>query len=186
MATRIETQTSYPRLLEPIKIGSVEIRNRVAMGAMGNFNLATPDGAFSQRCVDYFIERARGGVGLIVTGVCKIENEIEFFPPSAVPLITPAAGPPLLELSEAVHALGSKIFVQLAGGFGRVAHPAMLAGRQPVSASAIPNYWDPSVTCRELSTDEVESLVHSFGVAAAIVAEAGVDGVEVHAVHEGY
>jgi 2-enoate reductase len=82
--------------------------------------------------------------------------------------------------------LGSKIFVQLAGGFGRVANPGMLGGRQPVSASAIPNYWDPSVTCRELRTDEVESLVRSLGVAAEIVAEAGVDGVEVHAVHEGY
>jgi 2-enoate reductase len=92
----------------------------------------------------------------------------------------------LLELSEAVHALGAKIFVQLTGGFGRVANPAILGGRQPVSASAIPNYWDPSVTCRELRTDEVESLVHAFGDAAAIVAQAGVDGVEIHAVHEGY
>ena len=58
MATGIETRTAYPNLLKPIRIGSVEIRNRVAMGAMGNFNLTTPDGAFSQRCVDYFIERA--------------------------------------------------------------------------------------------------------------------------------
>ncbi|MDQ5841815.1 MAG: FAD-dependent oxidoreductase [Chloroflexota bacterium] len=180
------TRTSYSKLFEPIRIGGVEIRNRVAMGAMGNFFLTNVDGSFNQRCVDYYIERARGGVGLIVTGVCKIENEIEPMSPGAIPVISNAFAAPLLELSEAVHALGAKIFVQLTGGFGRVANPAILGGRQPVSASAIPNYWDPSVTCRELRTDEVESLVHAFGDAAAIVAGAGVDGVEIHAVHEGY
>lgn len=180
------TVTSYPKLLQPINIGGVEIRNRIAMGAMGNFGLTNTDGSFNQRCVDYFIERARGGVGLIVTGVCKVESEIEWLPPNLVPLITQAAGPPFLELSEAVHALGSRIFVQLTGGFGRVASPAVLGGRQPVSASAIPNYWDPTVTCREMSTAEVERLVQAFGDAAEIVAEAGVDGVEIHAVHEGY
>ena len=79
MATRAE----YSKLLMPIKIGGVEIRNRVAMGAMGDFFLTNVDGSFSQRCVDYFIERARGGVGLIVTGVCQIENEIEPISPSA-------------------------------------------------------------------------------------------------------
>jgi 2-enoate reductase len=76
MATRAE----YSKLLMPIKIGGVEIRNR---GAMGDFFLTNVDGSFSQRCVDYFIERARGGVGLIVTGVCQIENEIEPISPSA-------------------------------------------------------------------------------------------------------
>jgi 2-enoate reductase len=77
------TRTEYSKLLMPIKIGGVEIRNRVAMGAMGDFFLTNVDGSFSQRCVDYFIERARGGVGLIVTGVCQIENEIEPISPSA-------------------------------------------------------------------------------------------------------
>jgi 2-enoate reductase len=178
--------TVYSKLLEPISIGGVEIRNRVAMGAMGNFGLTNVDGSFNQRCVDYFIERARGGVGLIVTGVCKVEDEIEPLPKQIVPFISQAAYPPLLELSEAVHALGARIFVQLTGGFGRVVSPLLLGGRKPVSASAIPNYWDPSVTCREMTTDEVERLVHAFGDAAEIVAQAGVDGVEIHAVHEGY
>jgi 2-enoate reductase len=85
---------SYSKLLEPINIGGVEIRNRVAMGAMGNFGLTNTDGSFNQRCVDYFIERTRGGAGLIVTGVCKVESEIEWLPPNLVPLISPAAGPP--------------------------------------------------------------------------------------------
>ncbi|HIX59143.1 MAG TPA: FAD-dependent oxidoreductase, partial [Candidatus Blautia gallistercoris] len=55
-----------------------------------------------------------------------------------------------------------------------------------VSASAVPNYWDPSVTCREMTTEEVEFCIRKFGEGAAIARRAGFDGVEIHAVHEGY
>ncbi|HTY81956.1 MAG TPA: FAD-dependent oxidoreductase, partial [Dehalococcoidales bacterium] len=87
------------------------------------------------------------------------------------------------EISEAVHALGSKIFVQLTAGFGRVGFHGM--GGPPVSASAVPFYLDPSITCRALETKEVDELVESFGPAAEIMKAAGVDGVELHG-HEGY
>ncbi len=177
--------SKFNRILEPIKIGPVEIRNRIAMAPMGNFGLTNPDGSFNRRCIDYFIERAKGSVGLIITGICKVENEVEPVSPSIVPLVSRAAYNPFLELAEAVHALGSKIFVQLTAGFGRVGHPKLLF-KHPIAPSGIPNYWDPSVTCRELKTEEVEYYVKCFGDAAEIVAEAGVDGVEIHAVHEGY
>ncbi|HQM89976.1 MAG TPA: FAD-dependent oxidoreductase, partial [Exilispira sp.] len=89
------------------------------------------------------------------------------------------------ELAETVHAFGSKIFVQLTAGFGRSGHPMMLL-KQPVAPSAIPNYWNPNITCRELKTEEVEHIVKCFGEAAEICAMADIDGVEIHAVHEGY
>jgi 2-enoate reductase len=178
--------SDFSKLLQPIKIGMVQIKNRVAMAPMGNLGLANPDGSFHQRCLDYFIERAKGGVGLIVTGVCKIENELEPMPLGKIPLISSLATASCAELAEAVHALGSKIFVQLTGGVGRVGHAHLKLSKQPIAPSAIPNYWDPSVTCRELTTAEVEYLVKCFGDAAEILAGAGVDGAEIHAVHEGY
>lgn len=173
----------FSRLLEPITIGKVEIKNRVAMAPMGVLGLLNPDGSLGRRGIEYYIERAKGNVGLIITSVYKVENDIDPMI-HGVPLVTHAALAPFAELSEAVHALGSKIFVQLTAGFGRVAHPRMLRG-EPVSASAIPNYWQPDVTCRELQTPEVEKLVKAFGRSAEILAAAGIDGVELHG-HEGY
>lgn len=172
----------FSKLFEPIRIGEVEIKNRVAMAPMGALGLLNPDGSLGPRGVDYYTERAKGGVGLIITSVFKVENEIESLP--LVPLVSRTAIASFGELSEAVHALGSKIFVQLTAGFGRVAMPHMLRGRQ-VSASAIPTYWEPSKACRELETGEVEQLIQCFGDAAEILAAAGIDGVELHG-HEGY
>ena len=122
-------------------------------------------------------------MGLIISSVFKVENEVDPLLHGS-PLISPAAISPFSELSEAVHALGAKIFVQLSAGWGRVAHPFMLRG-EPVSASAIPNYWQPSLFCRALKAEEVERLVKCFGVAARLLARAGIDGVELHG-HEGY
>ncbi len=177
--------SKFHKLLEPIRIGGVEIRNRIAMSPMATMSLTNPDGSLSRRGIDYYIERARGGVGLIITGTFKVENEVEPVPLYVYPLVTRSGFPSFVELAEAVHALGSKIFIQLTAGDGRVADP-QFSLKHPVSASAIPNYWDPTVTCRELKTEEIEYFVKCFGEAAQIVAEAGVDGVEIHAVHEEY
>ena len=175
--------TRFSKLFEPVKIGKVEIKNRIAMAPMGIGGLLNPDGSPGPRALDYYLERARGGVGLIITGVFKVENEVEALI-GAPPLISLAALSPFAELAESVHSLGARIFVQVTAGFGRVVGPRRMEG-PPVSASAVPYYWDPSQTCRELKTDEVERLIKAFGKAAAILAAAGIDGVELHG-HEGY
>jgi len=174
---------NFKKIFEPIKIGRVEIKNRIAMAPMGILGLINPDGSPGPRAIDYYLERARGGVGLIITSVFKVENEIDSMLP-VFPLLSFGALSPLTELAEAVHALGTKVFVQLTAGVGRVGTPRVLRG-QPVSASAIPNYWQPDVSCRELRTEEVEKFVASFGLAAQILAFAGIDGIELHG-HEGY
>ncbi len=174
----------FEKLLEPIKIGKVEIKNRIAMAPMGVVGLLNPDRTPGPRMLDYYLERARGGVGLIITGLFKVENEAEHFE-DVFSLISPQALGPFSEIAEAVHSLSAKIFVQLTAGFGRVVAPRRLQGNPPVSASAVPYYWDPRQTCRELKTEEVEKLVKAFGNAARILAAAGVDGVELHG-HEGY
>ncbi len=174
----------FARLLEPIKIGGNEMKNRIAMAPMGIGGLLNPDGSPGPRALDYYLERARGGVGLIITGVFRVENEVENFP-ALSGLVTPQALGAFAELAETVHALGTKIFVQLTAGFGRVASPLRLQGKQPVSASAIPYYWDPRQTCRELTTEEIRKVVKAFGHAAIVLAAAGFDGIELHG-HEGY
>ena len=65
------------KLFEPMKIGSVEIKNKISMAPMGAFGLVSDDGSYNQRAIDYYVERAKGGVGLIITSITKVENEID-------------------------------------------------------------------------------------------------------------
>ncbi len=178
---------AYEKLFEPMRIGNVELKNRISMAPMGLTGLATPQGGFEERAVEFFVERARGGAGLLITGTVKVENDIEPFPmPSQpAPLVNPAHFRlRALELTERVHAFDCRIFLQLTMGFGRVAPPTLVP--RPVAPSPIPNYWDPSILCRELDIDEVTRLIDAFGASALIARECGFDGIEVHAVHEGY
>ena len=176
-------------LFQPMKIGKLEVKNRLSMAPMGAFGLVDNEGCYNQRAIDYYVERAKGGVGLIITSITKVENELDKIVPGILPCIStnPARfGLTASEMAERVHAYGTKIFLQLTMGFGRSGVPGALIIGRPVSASAIPNYWNPEVTCRELKTEEVEWIVEKFAEGAQIARHAGFDGVEIHAVHEGY
>ena len=175
---------ALPRLFSPIQVGKIEIKNRIAMAPMGTLGMANPDGSLKPRAIDYYAERAKGGTGLIITGITKVERKLVNMPKANIPFIFWNDASSYAELAERVHHFGSKVFVQLTGGFGRVSIPQHMDGL-PVSASAIPNVWDPSVICRALETGEVEEIVTAFGEAAEIVAMTGCDGVELHG-HEGY
>ena len=176
-------QSKKRKIFTPLDIGTVRIKNRVAMAPMATFGILNPDGTLNQRVLDYFIERAKGGVGLIISTCFKVENEIEPIVPS-FPLLSGTSLAPLAELAETLHSLGAKLFVQLTPGLGRVAAPVFLAG-QPVAATEGPNFWNPDLTCRELTVDEIGGIVSSFGGAAELLVAAGVDGIELHG-HEGY
>jgi len=175
-----------PKIFSPIKIGNLEIKNRIAMAPMGTLGMVNQNGSLKSRVIDYYVERAKGGVGLIITGITLVEKKIVRMPRANVPLIFEGDLHSYAELAERVHYFGSKIFVQLSGGWGRVSRPQYLdVDGIPVSASPIPNVWDPNVTCRALDTEEVESIVKAFGDAAELVALSGCDGIELHG-HEGY
>src|SRR4030042_4625001 len=122
-------------LFEPVKIGSHEIKNRIAMAPMGTGSiLGDSEGKLGPRGVEYYLERCRGGVGLIITHACKVENEIDPLKRgTGFPVVTYAAEGPFAELAEAAHGFGAKIFVQLSAGFGRTANPRILRDK-PVSA----------------------------------------------------
>lgn len=182
------------KLFEPGRIGKLSTKNRIVMAPMGIIGLTEPDGRLSQRAVDYYVERAKGGVGLIVTGLFLPTLDIEFAPLkkqgfSFIPRAdSPDVIPMLSELTDSVHRHGAKIAIQLTAGFGRVLNPhllSMLGMDTTIGASAVPNVWDQKVITRALTTGEVETLVGSFGAAAEIVKSSGFDAIELHG-HEGY
>lgn len=180
----------YPELFSPTVIGSIPVKNRYAMGPMGPLGFGTATGGWNQRGIEYYAARAKGGIGLIITGVCQVVNPAEHTPSGLMP--NPSLNPGSFlstsrELVERVHAYDSKIVLQAGAGFGRVIVPAAVApGELPAAPSEIPYMWDPSVTCREMSKDEIKQIVKQFAITAQIAKQAGYDGIQVHAVHEGY
>lgn len=178
----------YQELLTPVKVGSITIKNRFAMAPMGPLGLADANGGWNQRGIDYYVERAKGGTGLIITGVTFFDQVVEKQDPSTVPnpLYKPVSFVKTsCEMTERVHAYGSKIFLQLSGGFGRVTIPTNVGDIPPIAPSPIPHRWLDK-TCREISREEIQAIVRQFGEAAYHAKRAGFDGVQIHAVHEGY
>lgn len=178
----------YSKLFSPIKIGSITIKNRFAMAPMGPLGLADASGGWNQRGIDYYVERAKGGTGLIITGVTFFDQVVEKQDPTTVP--NPLYKPVNFvktsrEMTERIHAYGSKIFLQLSGGFGRVTIPTNVGDIPPIAPSAIPHRWLDK-TCRAITVDEIHAIVKQFGEAAFHAKRAGFDGVQIHAVHEGY
>ena len=176
------------KLFTPINIGQCKLKNRFVMEPMGPAGLTDSSGAFNERAIDFYKERAKGGVGLIIVGMCYVENQVEWHAPGTMP--SPSMNPAIFKqtasrLVECVHAYGSKIFIQLSAGFGRV-NNRLKENELPIAPSKIPYRWDPSITCRELTVEEIKYIVMEFGKAAKIAKDCGFDGVEVHAMHEGY
>lgn len=175
-------------LFQECSIGTLLIKNRIGMAPMGNMGMVSGDNCFNSRGVEYFARRAAGGAGLLITGCSEVENEIEATalgmtqnPNTHSYRFTLTAA----ELCERVHAYGTKIFLQLTLGYGRVANPSWIE-KPAVAPSEIPNFWRPDTFCRALSTEEVEQLVGKMADGARVAKEAGFDGVEIHAAHEGY
>lgn len=178
----------YKNLFTPVKIGSVTLKNRFALAPMGPLGLADAEGGFNQRGIDYYTERAKGGTGLIITGVTFSDCEVET---QSMPNCPNSTYNPVhfirtsKEMTERVHAYGSKIFLMMSAGFGRVTIPTNLGEFPPVAPSAIPHRWLDKIY-RPLTKEEIHSIVKSFGDGAYHAKRGGFDGVEIHAVHEGY
>lgn len=184
----------YEKLFSPIKVNSITIKNRIVMGPMGNISMAEEMGRPSIKMIKYFAERAKGGVGLITTGLVPVSHYIdptvtEKGDRSYFPRIdksrTVFAG--WRDIAESVHAYGAKIFIQLTPGLGRVGSPECLIKKfkLPVSASWNPNFYIPNIPCRPLTNRELYKIIKNAGQAAADAKAALMDGVYLHG-HEGY
>lgn len=175
----------YEKLFEPVSIGKVTIKNRTSMAPMGLVCYSDVNGGFNSEAQNYYIERAKGGVGLIITGICCAdysEMPEQSLPcPTYNPLMFCKSTTPMIEK---IHAYGAKIFLQITGGLGRSAIPGLI--KKAIAPSENPNRFDPSKQHRAMTKEEIQSLIQSFIKGAAVAKEAGFDGVEIHAVHEGY
>lgn len=181
-------QEKYRVLFEPGRIAGVPLKNRFYMAPIGPSGMCDAEGAFTETAVEYYAVRARGGVGLIITGDCFVENEIQpcVMPSHVVPTLRPTCFiRSAKRLTERVHAYGTKIFIQLSAGFGRVGHASNVSG-DVIAPSPVEHRWIKGLMCREMTVEEIHTFVRKFGEAAAHAKKAGFDGVEIHAIHEGY
>ena len=169
------SDTPYPRLLAPLDLGFTTLRNRVLMGSM-HTGLEDRKKNFP-RLAEYFAERARGGVGLMVTGGFS-PNIAGWVSPLAGSLSTHAAARGHRQITDAVHADGGKIALQIlhAGRYGY--HPFSVA---PSKIKSPITPFGP----RELSSSGVEGQIKDFVRCGVLAREAGYDGIEVMG-SEGY
>ncbi len=193
----------YEPLFTPWKIGNVEIKNRIVLTSMGGtsiFGWMEP-AHFDKEAANFLLERAKNNVGLILPGIAPVKN------PFMGGWLYKNKGmyKKLKEFMDEYHKTGAKLFIQLTAGFGRsmainalmdkasknkvlgvLMKPIFNMNNINVSASATPNRWDPEVIQRPLSVKEIKEYIDAFAKTAKLCMDAGVDGVEIHAVHEGY
>lgn len=194
---------SVKELFTPWKIGNVEIKNRIVMTSMGGtsiFGWMEPN-HFDKEAANFLLERAKNNVGLILPGIAPIKDIL------FGKWLYQGKGKfkKLKEFMDEFHKTGCKMFIQLTAGFGRslaindlmvkaiknkalgtVLKPVLDVSYLTASASATPNRWDDSCISRPLTIKEIDKMVEAFAKTAKLCKDAGVDGIEVHAVHEGY
>ncbi|BAF58448.1 MAG: FAD-dependent oxidoreductase [Pelotomaculum sp.] len=168
----------FYRLFQPVKINSVELRNRIVMPPMvTNFGYA--DNTVSGRLVAYHAARAKGGFGLNIVENFAVHPLGKAFS-AVLGLWDDRFIPGCRGLTEAVHRHGGKIFAQIYHAGAQTTENVI--GVQPVAPSAVPHPVMGTLP-RQLNVEEIEEIVESFGRAARRAREAGFDGVEVHGSH---
>lgn len=170
----------YTKLFEHGYIGGVEIRNRVAMTAMGN-GLATWDGEASAELIRFYEDRSKGGCGLIFTEFTRVDEASGACNPNQLCIATRKHVRSVQRMAECVHRHGGKIFVQLHHG-GREAPPALNGGKQPMGPSAIINKVN-GLMPKEMTKEDISFIAGKFVAAAVNCKKAGIDGVELHGAH---
>ncbi|MBO7709128.1 MAG: FAD-dependent oxidoreductase [Lachnospiraceae bacterium] len=195
----------YEALFTPWKIRDLEIKNRIVLAPMGGtciFGWMEPLGShFDREAAKLLLNIAKNNCGLVIPGIAPVkdmlggkwlyQNKRKFRE--------------LKEFMDEFHKTGARFFVQMTAGFGRsmaltaplamlaknkvlntIASPIIDAEYLTAAPSVLPNRWADDVTTRAITQKEIHDIVYAFGETARLCMEAGVDGVEVHAVHEGY
>jgi len=175
-----EMSRNLKKTFEPAFMGPLAVKNRLVMPPMGT-RLASEIGGVTQRQIDYYAERAKGGIGTIITEVTCVDHPLGVTGPTSLTIHDNSYIGGHNELVEAVHAYGTKVICQLVHA-GRQTRPSSIKGQQPVAPSAIPCKFI-NVMPRELTTREAEEIVQKFIEAARRVKTAGYDGVELHGAH---
>ncbi|NPV70197.1 MAG: FAD-dependent oxidoreductase [Firmicutes bacterium] len=172
--------TAYPNLFSEFTVGSFSARNRVVMAPMAT-NFATPDGGTSERLIQYYEARARGGTGTII-----VENTNVDYPQGAngavqLRLDEDRFIPGLSTLVERLHMYGARVVLQI-NHAGASTRKELACGLQPVAPSPIPASRGGEVP-REITGAEMDAIVERFAQAAYRAKRAGFDSVEIHGGH---
>jgi len=184
----------FTSMFSPININRTQIKNRLVMAPMGNLQMCEETGRPNAKMIAYFTERAKGGCGLLTTGLIPISHGIDptVTEPKNISYFPRIDGTRtnLLgwrDLATSVHAYGSKIFIQLTPGLGRVGAPMCLQTEHklPVSASWNKNFYIPAIPCKRLSDGKLDRIIKNGAQAALDAKCQGIDGVYLHG-HEGY
>lgn len=188
-------------LFTSMKVGNVTVKNRFVHAPMEG---TTPIAwmfkyEFNRKSRDYLVERAKNDVGLIIPGITCVRS---FMGDKWLQDNERIFTGPVRELMEEIHGYGTKFFLQLGAGFGRVlimqemlkklygkrflAKKTGLDKHLIAPSDGMPNVWDPEFRHRAMTIREIEELTDGFARSALLCREAGIDGVEIHAIHEGY
>lgn len=193
----------YEALFTPWKIGNCEIKNRIVLAPMGGtciFGWTEPN-HFDKEAAKLLQTIAENNVGLIIPGIAPVKDIMM----GAWLYQHKWKFAQLKKFMDEVHATGAKLFVQMTAGFGRsmalsammtmmihnkvigtIAKPIMDPEYLTTAPSELPNRWAEDVTTKAMTKKQIDDIIYAFGETARLCKEAGVDGVEVHAVHEGY
>ena len=195
----------YEALFTPWKIGNVEIKNRIVMCPMGGTSLfgwfELGGSHFDKEAAKLFLERANNNVGLIIPGIAPLRNTFW----GKWLWQNPKMFEELKEFMDEIHKTGAKLFVQLTAGMGRswaiteliaplhknkitrtLIKPVIDTKHELASPSPQPSRWAPDIICPQMTVKQIHEIIEAFAKTAKLCMDAGVDGVEVHAVHEGY
>lgn len=163
------------KLFEKTQIGSMKLKNRIVMGPMGTTGEA--DGAYNIDAINYFMERAKGGTGLIITGANVVSTKYE--PRPCTELSNFHHVERLNMLIDRCHHFGAKVCVQLSPGLGRQQFTDPFT--PPYSAGDCPAFWFPQLKCKPFAVEDIHYLADKVGYSASLAKMSGADAVELHA-----
>ena len=195
----------YKALFTPWKIRNVEIKNRIVMCPMGGTSLfgwfELGGCHFDKEAAKLFLERANNNVGLIIPGIAPLRDTFW----GKWLWQNPKMFKELKVFMDEIHKTDTKLFVQLTAGMGRswaitelvaplhknkftraLIKPIIDTNHELASPSRQPSRWAHDIECPEMTVEQIHEIIEAFAKTAKLCKDAGVDGVEVHAVHEGY
>ncbi len=195
----------YQALFTPWRIGNVEIKNRIVLCPMGGTSLfgwfELTGCKFDKEAANFFLERAKNNVGLIIPGIAPLRDTFW----GKWLWQNPKMFEDLKIFMAEIHKTGAKLFIQLTAGMGRswaitelvgplhknkftraLVKPIIDTSHELACPSEQPSRWAPDIICPEMTKEQIHEIIEAFAKTAKLCRDAGVDGVEVHAVHEGY
>lgn len=159
------------KILQAGKISDLELKNRIMFAPMGY------NEGFTQEGHDYFVERAKGGAGLINIPIFATEA-VELRGVSAY--LDEKSYNDFVKIVDSIHANGAKACTQIIPGYGAISEDSKHYD-VPVSASAVPSIYNPDLICHELTIEEIKAIQDGFRETVKLVKKSGVDAIEIHA-----